>query len=185
MTEFLLALPVLAFILALLLFLGWSLMRQQHVVAAARYAVWREMESGVNTIDAPTVNTRLLGGAAQPVDMSGGSYPAEAIFLWQDTAAQEQVGPLALAFFDHNWPTGHQLRLDVHYQPPTNVGRQFGNDFAVRVARDGPPWIREQVQPWPVLTRQYYQDLDDQLSGVPLEAQPVAEVFRDLYRSDW
>ena len=183
MTEFLLVLPVLAFILALLLFLGWSLMRQQHVVAAGRYALWRQMEGGA--VDGATVNRRLLGGAAQTVDLSGGTYPADAILHWVDAAAQNQVGPLADALFLHRWPSGEQIRLDAHYQPPTWLARQFGNDFTIRFARDGPAWARNEARPWSVLTERYYQDLDDQLAGVPPDGQPVAQVLRDLYGAPW
>lgn len=183
MMEFLLVLPVLAFILALLLFLGWSQMRQQHVVAAARYALWRQMEGGA--ADAATVNQRLLGGAAKNVNLTGGTFPADAIRLWIDAAAQNQVGPLADTLFLHRWPSGEQVRLNVLYDPPTNVGRQFGNDFTIRFARDGPSWSRTQARPWAVLMEQYYQDLDDQLAVSPAEAQPMASVFRSLYGASW
>jgi hypothetical protein len=185
MTEFVLALPVLAFILGLLLFLGWSLMRQQHVVAAGRYALWRQMEGGA--CDAATVNQRLLGNAARSVDMTGGTFPGDAMKLWVAAGAQNQVGTLADTLFIHvpHWPSGEQIRLDVHYSPPTWLGRKFGNDFTIRYARDGVPWARGEAQPWSVLTEQYYQDLDDQLSGVPADGQPVATILRDMYGRPW
>jgi hypothetical protein len=183
MTEFLLVLPVLAFILGLMLFLGWSLMRQQHVVAAGRYALWRQFDGGA--MDGATVNRRLLGGAATSVDLSGDVFPADAIKRWVDAAAKDQVGTLADTLFLHTWPSGEQNRLEVIYRPPTWLGHSFGNNFTVRFARDGPPWAHGQAQPWSVLKKQYYQDLDDQLAGVPAEAQSMASVFQSFYATPW
>jgi hypothetical protein len=183
MMEFLLVLPVLAFILGLLLFLGWSLMRQQHVVAAGRYALWRQMEGGA--ADAATVNQRLLGGAAKNVTLDGNTFGGDALALWIDAAVQNQAGTLADTLFLHRWPAGRQIRLEVLYDPPTSIGKKFGNDFAIRVARDGSSWPRADARPWGVLTEQYYQDLDDQLAASPPEAQPMASVFRNLYGAGW
>ena len=190
MTEFALALPLLVAVLAILLFMGWSMMRKQRVVVTSRYAVWRRIEDGPDSDGGPTdaeLNRRILYGAAAGVSQIHETSPDDALRFWSNEAEVQGLGAATLAdqLFYNQWPIAQQTRLEASYKPPMRIGRQFSNQMSFRHARAGLPWRRGQASVWTALTELYYQDLDGQLTSVGPPADEVARDFRSLYHLDW
>ncbi len=184
MTEFALALPILSLILALLLFMGWSMMRQQHVVAAGRYALWNHFDNSA-ALDGAAVNARLFKSSAKTSNITSGAFQSDGMKNWVDSATQNQVGALANGLFMQSWPGGQRITLEMTFPAPIRIDSRFGNDFKISFARDGSSWVKSQAQPWRVLLEQYYPDLDDALAAAPADGQPVASLFRSLYSATW
>jgi hypothetical protein len=185
MTEFVLALPVLAAVLAFLIFIGWSMQRKQRVVVASRYAVWRHFDAVGD--DGRTLNDKLLNGAATSVDVYGDAGPAEALDSWADSAAGVDAGGGALAdeLLHRRWPQGWQARLQARYRPLLPIGRHFSDDMAFRHGRDGPEWVRGQANEWDTLTDLYYPDLEEFLTGIGPPADGWAGLIRGMYHAHW
>jgi hypothetical protein len=185
MTEFALALPLLAVVLALLWFVGWSHMRKQRVVVANRHAVWRSIAG--DTLDDQAVDEDLLSGAPISVNQ-------ERIYgHWQDladwVAAGAEVSDAAATLADETvierWPKELVIRLEARYEPPLAIGRDFGNDLSFRHGRAGFEWIRGQAGEGGALRELYYEDLDAALRSVAEPGESMARRVRGLYLESW
>lgn len=184
MTEFVLALPLLVAVLAIMLLVGWSMMRKQRVVVASRYAVWRHLEGAAPSDDA--LNERLLNRAAVDVRQRHAGGPSDAIDLWVDAAEDLDAGAGELADrLLRSWPQGRQTSLAVRYAPPLRIRKSFGNEMAFRHGREGAEWTRRQAAQWQTLSELYYGDLDDYLTSIDGSAQQLAQSIRGLYSGNW
>jgi hypothetical protein len=184
MTEFVLALPLLLAVLALMLLVGWSMMRKQRVVVASRYAVWRHLEGETPSDDA--LNERLLNRAAEDVQQDHAAGPGDAVDLWVETA--DDLDPAAGELADRllgGWPKGRQTSLAVEYAPPLRTGKQFGREMGFRHGREGGEWTRRQAAEWQTLAELYCGDLEEYLTSVDESGQPLAETIRGLYIGNW
>ena len=190
MSEFALALPLLVAVLAILLFMGWSMMRKQRVVVANRYAVWRRIENGSDSggeLTDAQLNRQMLYGAAAAVSQENKPNPDDALRLWSDEAQIEGLGAATLAdqLLHDRWPASRQTRLAARYDPPMRIAEQFSNEMSFRHARAGLPWRRGQASVLAALAELYYEDLDGRLIGSDPIPDSMAEDFRSLYYLDW
>ncbi|NQU75754.1 MAG: hypothetical protein HQ546_05510 [Planctomycetes bacterium] len=185
MTEFVLVLPILASILAIILFLGWFMARKQRVEVANSYIVWRHFAGEETSNEA--VNEKLLNRAAKLVDQRHSDGPTDAIDQWQ--AAADEVGPgagdLAGELFYHRWPLGRQTRLEATYPPVLPIGEKFGSKLSFRYGLDGPEWVRGEAQHWEALADLYYNDYDSMLGGIADGGNTLAETLRDIHHANW
>jgi len=185
MTEFALALPLLAVVLAILWFVGWSHQRKQRVVVASRHAVWRRIAN--DPLTDRQVDEELLNDAAIDVNQQ------RLYGRWSDlddwVAAAADVSDAAATLADETvierWPKDLVLRLEAQYEPPLAIGREFGNDLSFRHGRAGVEWIRGQAGQRGALLELYYEDLDAALRSVQGAGQSMAERVRGLYLWSW
>lgn len=185
MTEFALALPLLAAVLAILWFVGWSHMRKQRVVVANRHIVWRQVAgAGLNDHE---VDEQLLNGVPISVDQERMYGYWVDLSDWVDAAAEVSDGAATLAeeTVIERWPKDVVIRLQAQYEPPLAIGRDFGNDLSFRHGRSGVEWVRGQANQRGALRELYYEDLDAALRSVGGAGQPMAERIRGLYLWSW
>jgi len=183
MTEFLLTLPLLVTLLGLMLFMGWSHMRKQHVVVANRYMVWRSLEGGTRAPHAANSNLLERPSVDRHPQTQG---PENARDRWLTATAEvdPEAALMAEAFFV-GWPKGRTMDLTARYAPPLPVARGFDNTLSYAHGREGREWTRGQVREWEVLRDRYYLDLHEQLGNITGAGEPLARRMISLYNANW
>ncbi len=183
-TEFLLSLPLLLAVLSLVFFAGYSMMRKQRVAQAGRFAAWQRADG--RPVSDGWLSHEFLADRPAALDQQHIPGPEDARELWIAKAARQRQGSarLAEALFDE-WPGGVRTQLSAEYTLPVNLPESFAGPIVAHAGRQGLEWRREDVQPWRVLTEQYYQDLDDRLVAAEQRGSGLAGRVRGLYRWRW
>ncbi len=182
MTEFLLTLPLLMVVLGLMLFMGWSHMRKQHVVVANRYMVWRSLEGGTRAPHA--ANSNLLENPS--VDRPQTQGPEDARDRWLEATddIDAEAALMAEEFFTA-WPKGKTMDLTARYSPPLPVARSIDSTLSYAFGREGEEWVRRRANEWEVLRERYYPILHEQLGNINGAGEPLAQRMISLYDANW
>ena len=177
MTEFALALPMFLTVLALSLYMGWSMMRKQHVEMATRYTVWMAAEG--QAAQDVELNSKFLSAAAGAVNQTPLPASAEGVKEWANQS--NDLGTELLT----GWPGGVQIRVRADY--PTNVPywQQFAGPIEARKSREGREWTHDQVYEWRVLQDAYCTQLDASLIAVNGDSVDLVDTIRGLYSISW
>jgi hypothetical protein len=184
--EMVLVIPLLATIIFLVWFLGWSMTNQQHVRISDRYAAWRYVHGGGVTRE--SLNDQFFGNKAVNIDIGYQSVepnptPEELV------EAAGNVSPLAQSLADRSvgqrFPRGH--RREVWAEFPSSVGlwQQFAGQISSASGREGVEWRHGEAQLNVSVTDQFLPDLESALSGVPAPGTDMATMIRQLYLGGW
>ncbi|NLF31662.1 MAG: hypothetical protein GX591_12340 [Planctomycetes bacterium] len=185
MSEFILALPLLMLILALVWMVGWVHLRKQRVAVAARHAVQMDVE-GAAVTDAD-LRRDGLGRAARSIDARWQGGDTGELGDWVDAVGLAGPSPAALAdeAFAQRWPADRGLTLEVRYDPPVAIARTFDNDITVSYRQAGPPWVRGEAPLEPILVGRYCADFDAALAGAGGDGADLAARIRGLIQGEW
>lgn len=179
--EFVLCVPILAFILALIFFFGWSMMNQQHVKVAARYAAWAPVRGGYTAPD--QLNRDFFSDKADPVTDSADDGPHDTLRLYCDKAGVSL--PLAVELVLQRAPAGRHAYVSARFPSEVNVWNRFEGSIHGDRARDGVEWRRNQAAIDDALRELYLMELDRTLEDVPAPGDGLSLVFRRLYMTIW
>ncbi len=185
MTEFALTLPLLMLVLALTMFFGWARVRQQHVVVASRYAVWRSFDTGWPQDELVRGNLFKSEGAGISRETRDG--PLDAIELWSEAVydVDEGAGVFADDCLIDRWPHGREIQMTVNYEPPLPVGKRLGGTMVFGHGREGVDWVRSQANERDSLRDLYYADMDALLEGIGTPGDRLAGRVRSLWNARW
>lgn len=177
MTEFVLALPMFLTVLALSLYMGWSMMRKQHVEMATRYTVWMAAEG--QAAQDVELNSKFLSAAAGGVKQTPLPASAEGVKEW--AGQSNALGYELLS----GWRGGAQIRVQADY--PTNVPywQQFAGPIEARKSREGREWTHDEVYEWKVLENAYCTQLDSSLMAGSGDSAELVDTIRGLYSISW
>ena len=185
MTEFILALPVLMVVLALVWLVGWAHLRKQRVAVAVRHAVQMDVEG--TAVSDGDLRRDGLGAAPRGIDTRWQGGDTGELAEWVDVVSAYGTDPAALAdeALTQRWPGDRGLALEVRYDPPVAIGRIFNNDITVAYRQVGPPWLRGEAALEPILVGCYYADLDAALTDIDGPGADLAGRIRGLIQWGW
>ena len=196
--------PLLASVIALTAFLGWAMMNQQNVKAAARYTSWRRVYGGwpqrdandPNDVDDPNhpgLNELFFREKASSVHVDGGSGQTDE--FEQLIAAAGNHSDYAAAFADqlilHPLPDhGHfqharRARVWANFRSDMEMLNRYQGAIHSDHIRDGVEWRRSQADCRHVTRVQFLGTLDEVLLDVPAPGDGMAKMIRSLYLHGW
>jgi hypothetical protein len=131
MSEFVLILPLLVVIIALLFYFGRLMVRADHATVVARYEAWREAQGapGPHALDPtaipenPELNGLAFGGKADHFSAGGGAFfPQEPYDKMVDAATNKSPAAVAAtqtllfrAGNEHRYPRGQSVSVGINY----------------------------------------------------------------------
>jgi hypothetical protein len=185
-TEFILAIPLLAVVLGLTLFFGWGLMHKQQVIIADRYATWQQVETG-SWPGTGKLNETFFRNEASSVDLDG--IPAVTETVTDLVAEAGGRSGLAEALADtmlaQRYPGGKRAQVSAKFDSNRALWERHNGTIHHRHGREGITWRRDEVQPWETLRDVYYPELDAGLQRVSPPADGMADMIRGLYLKRW
>jgi hypothetical protein len=186
MIEFVMSLPLIMVVVGLTMYLGWSMMRKQHVVVADQYAVWKTIEDGQpNDGD---LNRMFLNLKANRVNQDLNTGPDDAVNYWVgNVPGQAQI--LASELMYNHWlnpqNVGQQNHLSAEFNFPYGLAQIFSGDIEARTGREGRELYHGQAHQWSSLNNLYYRDLTDSLGSVSGPGQSFAQQISRMLTARW
>ncbi|MAE68113.1 MAG: hypothetical protein CMJ18_28015 [Phycisphaeraceae bacterium] len=143
MSEMILVLPFVLFILLLLIYFGRDLVRVQRTMVSARYESWRQVGRGPGPGGAGAeIDQMFLGGRAEDVGQSvPASFPDHADDALVEAAASDGVTTAQLVEQvrrDH--PIGRVVRVRAEYEEGNRMWRRFSGPLRQTHARTDHEW---------------------------------------------
>ncbi len=147
MIETVLVLPLLAMILALVIYFGQGMVRVQHTQAAARYEAWRSPTAASGPahdqpLGNPQINQAFFAGNAASVSVEAhGHFPDDAAQLLRDAgAAWSQSTGRLVRETQSDLPRGAAIDLSVEHAPTLSMLTEFSGAVVRRHVRIGHDW---------------------------------------------
>ncbi|OPX22160.1 MAG: hypothetical protein B1H04_05440 [Planctomycetales bacterium 4484_123] len=188
MVEFTLVVPILAVILSLVFFFGWSLMHKHQVIVADRYAAWQRIETG-RWPGTDKLNESFFANKALDVSLGGAATGRRTATELAGAAGDlnRRSGSLAEELLLDRFPTGRRAHVSAKFHGHQALWEREGliGYIHSRHGREGITWRRDEVRPWRVLRDQFYQELDEALQRVPAPGDGMAQMIRGLYLAHW
>ncbi|HOD81697.1 MAG: hypothetical protein BWX88_04407 [Planctomycetes bacterium ADurb.Bin126] len=189
--EFVMVIPLLAGIIALTYFFGWSMKNQQRVRASNRYAVWRWVH-GKHDVNDMNLNLNFFDAKAGDVSIHGwGGGPTQTRDDLQREVGVQSVPAGDLAREELSgaspWPYGCSGAIGASFPTDVTLWQWLTQDGGIRWhhVREGVEWRRHQARCENALTDQFYAGLDDALGSVPSPGDSLGEAARRLYLGGW
>ncbi len=185
MAEFVLALPLLLMVFALIFLMGSFHVRKQQVVVASRYTVWRSFDAAAP--DDAALNRRELGNRAVSVEQTHHDGSGDVLRIWVDAAAavDEAGGVLADELILRQWSHDRSTRVEATYESPLAIGEDFGKEMTFSHGRAGRQWVRGQASEWAVLMSLYYPGLDATFVSAAEPDETMADAIGRLVHGGW
>jgi hypothetical protein len=189
--EFVLVIPLLALVLGLTFFFGWSMRNQQRMRMAFRYAAWRRVHGVGETLPSPVssreINRKFFGDAAAGVGVHFPRGPDQVLidYVGEVSARSGRAGALAEELVLGHFPRGRGARGSAEF--PTDVGlwQKFTGAIRASHVRDGVEWRRRQAGCGSAVRDMFLTTVDGAMSDVEAPGDSLAETVRGLYRSGW
>ncbi len=185
--EFVMIIPMLAMIIGLTFFFGWTMGNRLHVRESSRYAAWRHVRTK-SAVGSGRLNEAFYDHRGTNIGITRGLGTEETI---DDLiTAAGTMGSEHATFADSViWGCGHQGRtVRVRAKFPSEVGlyRRFQGRLASYHARDGRQWRREDdLTPEQDVRDVFLSDLDQALYALENGGSRMAKVMRITYLNKW
>jgi len=154
MTETVLILPIIMFLLAVMVFFGWGMLRVQRASVMDRYEAWRQVYHGYGpavvsddpdtAVDEQTlqVNDTFFDGRADAIAYAGVNrddrYLQERLRGY--AAGQDRAAGVLAARFTERWPSGRRVTFTTTHVPEVPLWTIFGDDIRHGHTRIGHEW---------------------------------------------
>ena len=204
LVEAAMCIPLLAAVIVLTMFLGWAMMNQQSVKAAARYTSWRRVYGSwnrpenydPNTPDDPNhpgLNHMFFRDRARSIHVERDSGHADelerlvaAAFDQGEDAGSFADGLIINPPLDHGrFPRARRARIWVDFQHDMAAFRRYQGDIRSHHIRDGVEWRRRQADCRHVTREQFLYSLETVLQAVRPPGDGMGKMVRSLYRNGW
>ncbi|HUT02156.1 MAG TPA: TadE/TadG family type IV pilus assembly protein [Phycisphaerae bacterium] len=211
LVETAMCIPLLATLLGLTAFLGWAMMNQQNVKAAARYTSWRHVYGrwpGVTTdpnddsmIDPnapddpnhPGLNELFFRGKAVDVGVSGNGGQVDEFeqLIGVAYGYSEYAGTFADRLILHplpdhgHFPHARLAHVWADFRSDMEILNKYRGEIHSRHIRDGVEWRRRQAGCRHVTRDQFLMGLDSVLESVRAPGDSMGQMCRSLYRNGW
>jgi hypothetical protein len=189
--EFVMAVPFLAFIIALIFFFGWSMTNQQHVKVSDRYTTWRETLTNDSVTD-DDLNRLFFQRRAQNVDITRGSSASVASRSLVGEAGRwgRSAGELSDRLVAEFLPGDRSTEVGAEFRSSVGAWRRLTGAIHSRHDREGVQWEWRDGRAGDArceraVCEQFLRDLDDKLKSVPPPGEGICEVFRWLLYNRW
>ena len=183
LVEFVMILPLIALILGVVWFFGWSMMNQQHVRVSDRYAAWRRVRGGgVRDLNDTFFDQRAIN---VDVDRRSGQTRTlhDLVSAAGDRGAMTEL--LAQELVLRRCPRGSGARVEAEF--PTEVGlwKRLEGAIASRHVREGVEWRRDEVRCEPVLRDEFLSELNAAVGNLDAPSSEFGRIIRHLYNTRW
>jgi len=186
MVEFVMCLPVLALVLALIFLLGWGLLHRQQVTVSDRYKTWRDLRAAA--VSGQRLNELFYRNQAADVAVQAdaGQWQTHEDLTAYAGQASDHAGRFAEATVLDAWPRGREVRIAASF--PIGLGSLFAdlpNTIRGEHGRTGVEWRRGQAACRRQVLALYLDDLDAALDRVGGSAENLRRMVQRLYRNGW
>ena len=184
--EFVLCIPLLATILGLTFFFGWSMKNQQRMRMVARYDAWRHVLTNDDTHH-DDLNKVFFDGKSSGLGFAHGTGPDDTLRDLVDAVGQfsQLAQPLADELVMDRFPRGRSASPSGGFPTDVGVWRKFHGDIKSHHVRDGVEWRRRQASCEETVVDQFLQSLDQALGAIPAPGDGLGQAFRRLYLNEW
>ena len=199
MVEMIMVIPLLATIIGVTYFFGWSWLNQQQVRVVDRYLAWRSVYGG-GTPTQETLNSNFFDGRAtvnsgNSIDIQSGRSvildPSSTVlqtsqdFLDKVGASDQSAGGLATELLNQPWPGGHAAIVNAQFPSSIGLWNQYQGSITSRSGREGDEWRYRQATQNRVIADYYFENLNSTMDGVGDPASPMAQMIKRLYEQGW
>lgn len=187
MIEFVFCVPLIALVLGLTFFFGWSMKNQQRVIVSARYTAWKNVLSRT-TPTSDNLNETFFGDKADDVSVDLDPGTNDTLIDYAQQAGSQYgaaVETLATELAMERFPNCHRAGLGAEFSSDVGIWSKFTGPITRSHIRDGIEWRRGQALQEQAVADQFYSPFDSALSGIPAPADELAQMFRDLYLQGW
>lgn len=183
--EFVLAIPLLAMVIAGTFFLGWVMRNHQQMRVADRYAAWRSVDDAAPT--AARIDADFFDGRGEDTSLSADAGPSGVLeaFVAAGRDESDAAGDLADNLVaDGRVPRGSGMTVRSQFATNVEFWRKLASTpMDSRHVREGPDWLRGQVDVGGAMRELYFSDLEqavDQTAGTS-----ISQSLRNLYQNGW
>ena len=185
--EFVLIIPLMAMIIGLTFFFGWTMANRLHVRESSRYAAWRHARTD-QAVGSGKLNDDFFENRATDIGLTRGLGTEESI---DDLiAAAETYGNEHAVFADavirRCGHLGRTVRVRARFPSDVGLYRRFQGRLASYHSRDGKQWRREDdLTPEQDVRDVFLRDLDEALQALENSGSRMAKVMRITYLNKW
>jgi hypothetical protein len=210
LVEAAMCIPLLAAVIVLTMFLGWGMMNQQSVKAAARYTSWRRVygswnrpddadpndpndSSDIDDPNHPGLNRMFFGDRARSIHVDRSEGPSDE--FEQLVAAAFSESDYAGSFADRliinplpdygRFPRARRAQVWAEFASDMAAFQKYQGDIYSHHIRDGVEWRRRQADCRHVTREQFLHTLDTVLRSVRPPGDGMAKMVRSLYLHGW
>lgn len=189
LVEFVFCMPILGFVIAMIMFFGWSMMNQQHVKMAARHSAWRHVR-GPSDTTGMEINSGFFNNRADANSLSISSsfgWPVELKTEYQNVQARMQpsTGQLVERMVMQTFPKGVQSAVSAEFPTDVPAWKRFTGSIDGATPREGVEWRRGQAEWNDPVKDQFLEVLDSRLDHIPEPGNGLGQMIRQLYLTRW
>ncbi len=184
--EFVFCLPVLAFLLGLIFFLGWAMMNQQHVKVSARHTAWRNVRQTPD-VTGMELNKDFFANRSDSVQISLGSGPDGTLRDFTTAAAScgPNAGILAQRLALEQYPRGSRADVSGHFPSSVALWQRYQGSIQMHRAREGVEWRRHQADNIGPVRELFLMPLDNTLDQITPPGRDLGQMMRQIYLAHW
>lgn len=188
--EFVLIVPLIATILGLTFFFGWSMKNQQKVKVSSRYHTWRRLHCGSYPKHPTqgrhlTLNEMHFANEGSGVGTSGGHGPIQSLeeLVAATSTYGKQAQDLAGTLVMEHCPRGRSGNVSAGFPTDVGIWERFRGPIRHGHTRDGKEWRRGEFSYLEPIKDLFLHDLDEEILAI---AHPqLRENLRRLYLKRW
>ena len=185
--EMVMVIPLLATIIGLTFFFGWTMTNQQNVRISSRYTAWRRVRTTEDASGAK-LNDLFFDDRADNIDIDrarGGGDTNATLSDLVDAQTDPSAQQLADDIIWSRCSRGRSAEVAAAFPSDVGMYQRFSGQIRGYHARDGRQWRRiDPVNSHREVTEVFLSSLDDRLTD--LEASTgLATMMRKLYLYDW
>ncbi len=185
LVEFVMSIPLLAFVIAVTFFFGWSMRNQQRVRIADRYAAWRGVYGQSSSPE--DLNEMFFGGEGVRTTHTVDDGPGETLEEFVEAAESQsaQAGDLAEELVEERYvPGGRGDEVGSEFTASMDLWRRLASGAIKSYhTREGRSWRRTDCSLNYAILDLYLYDLDEKVNDIT--STSVAEAMRSLYLQGW
>lgn len=192
--EMVIVLPVVMLVLGLTFFFGRAWANRLHVLAADRYAAWKQVQTNVFT-DSATLNSMFCNSKASPLNSDLPAEQSESTDDLISAAGGGRAGALAQQSITQ-YPEGRKGSVSAAFPDGVKLWQTIGltGPISNSHCRDGVPWRHDEADCLPALKSQFLAPLDAALAAIPAPAPDprdpnrtlsFGQVLQALYVAKW
>ncbi len=150
------ALPLLAMVIVLTFFFGYTMINQQHVIAASRHVAWKAAYTGGQTPSFEELSEGFYENKADSGDVSLGSGPIETqrrLIRYVEEQGNVPATELIEICLDPTWPRGRDAKVRANFTTSIRAWQKLVGPRDHQHVREGLEWLRTP----PVGPSEYYR----------------------------
>ena len=184
--ELYMVIPLLAFIVVLIFFLGWAMVNQQSVRVSDRYAAWSNVYGGGCSNIAINQNFMENSAANVLLDYAPGSTQTA-----QDLVRNAQngdpsplgAGVLAGDLIPNYAPVGCRDAVSAEFPSPPGAAlwQRWQGPIQDGYGREGVEWRRSELREVQTIKKLYLTDIDNMIPTIPIPGDGMGKMIQNLY----